>query len=115
VAGTILEIPEVRKRVSRLSVAEYHRLGEFNDKGRRTELIRGFVIDLDQVVLIGEGSLRRVIEELMAHYHTDRNHQGLGNTIIEPELPEFPAAGQIRCRERMAGMFRYYYRHQKAD
>jgi len=40
----ILEIPEVRQRVSALSVEEYHRLGEFNGKGRRTELIRGIVI-----------------------------------------------------------------------
>jgi Uma2 family endonuclease len=45
VTGTILEIPEVRQRVSPLSVAEYHRLGEFNEKGRRTELLRGFVIE----------------------------------------------------------------------
>jgi Uma2 family endonuclease len=40
----ILEIPEVRQRVSALSVEEYHRLGELNEKGRRTELIRGIVI-----------------------------------------------------------------------
>ncbi|MEO8353886.1 MAG: Uma2 family endonuclease [Chthoniobacteraceae bacterium] len=41
----ILEIPEVRQRVSPLSVEEYHRLGEFNENGRRTELIRGIVIE----------------------------------------------------------------------
>jgi Uma2 family endonuclease len=41
----ILEIPEVRERVSRLSVEEYHRLGELNEDGRRTELIRGIVIE----------------------------------------------------------------------
>lgn len=41
----ILDIPEVRQRVSRLSVAEYHQLGEFNENGRRTELIRGIVIE----------------------------------------------------------------------
>lgn len=41
----ILEIPEVRQRVSPLSVTEYHRLGEFNENGRRTELIRGIVIE----------------------------------------------------------------------
>lgn len=43
--SAILEIPEVRQRVSRLSVEEYHRLNEFNDNGRRTELIRGIVIE----------------------------------------------------------------------
>ena len=40
----ILEIPEVRERVSPLSVEEYHRLDEFNENGHRTELIRGIVI-----------------------------------------------------------------------
>src|SRR2546423_10819203 len=43
--SAILEIPEVRQRVSRLSVQEYHRLAEFNENGRRTELIRGIVIE----------------------------------------------------------------------
>ncbi|MBI2947398.1 MAG: Uma2 family endonuclease [Verrucomicrobia bacterium] len=41
----ILEIPEVRRRVSPLTVEKYHRLGEFNEHGRRTELIRGVVIE----------------------------------------------------------------------
>jgi Uma2 family endonuclease len=41
----ILELPEVRACVSRLSVAEYHQLGEFNENGRRTELIRGIQIE----------------------------------------------------------------------
>src|SRR5256714_8645642 len=43
--SAILEIPEVRQRVSPLTVEEYHRLGEFNENGRRTELIRGIVIE----------------------------------------------------------------------
>jgi Uma2 family endonuclease len=41
----ILDIPEVRQRVSALSVEDYHRLDEFNEKGRRTELIRGILIE----------------------------------------------------------------------
>lgn len=41
----ILDLAEVRKRVSPLSVEEYHRLGEYNENGRRTELIRGIVIE----------------------------------------------------------------------
>src|SRR5437773_10245269 len=43
--SAILEIPEVRRRVSPLSVEEYHRLDEFNENGRRTELVRGIVIE----------------------------------------------------------------------
>lgn len=41
----ILDLPEIRRRLSRLSVEEYHRLDEFNENGRRTELIRGLVIE----------------------------------------------------------------------
>src|ERR1039457_2773699 len=43
--SAILDIPEVRQRFSRLSVQEYHRLDEYNENGRRTELIRGIVIE----------------------------------------------------------------------
>ena len=43
--SAILELPEVRERVSPLSVEEYHRLGEYNERGKRTELIRGILIE----------------------------------------------------------------------
>ena len=43
--AAILDIPEVRQRISPLSIEEYHRLNEFNENGRRTELIRGLVIE----------------------------------------------------------------------
>lgn len=43
--STILDIPGVRERISRLSVEEYHRLDEYNENGRRTELIRGIGIE----------------------------------------------------------------------
>jgi Uma2 family endonuclease len=42
---TLLEIPEVRQRVSKLTIEQYHLLDEFNESGRRTELLRGFIID----------------------------------------------------------------------
>jgi Uma2 family endonuclease len=43
--AAFLDIPEVRQRLSHLSVEEYHRLDEYNENGRRTELIRGIVIE----------------------------------------------------------------------
>jgi Uma2 family endonuclease len=43
--AAILEIPEVLQRLSKLTVEEYHRLDEYNENGRRTELIRGHVIE----------------------------------------------------------------------
>jgi len=44
-ASQMLDIPEVRARISALSVADYHHLPELNENGRRTELIRGIVIE----------------------------------------------------------------------
>ena len=41
----MLEIPEVRARVSPVTVAQYHQFPERNENGRRTELIRGIVIE----------------------------------------------------------------------
>jgi Uma2 family endonuclease len=43
--AAILELPDVRQRISPLSVEEYHRLDEFNKRGRRTELIRGIILE----------------------------------------------------------------------
>ena len=42
---SILDLPSVRARVSRTSVEEYHRQPEFNENGKRTELIRGLVLE----------------------------------------------------------------------
>jgi Uma2 family endonuclease len=44
-ASTILEIPEMRARVSPVAVAQYQQFPEFNENGRRTELIRGVIIE----------------------------------------------------------------------
>jgi len=41
---SILELPEVRERVSRISVADYHKMDEFDESRKRTELIRGIVL-----------------------------------------------------------------------
>jgi hypothetical protein len=65
---------------------------------------------LDRLVLIGGSSLHRATSQFVAHYHGERNHQGLGNKIIAPEFARFPAAGAINCRKRLGGLLRYYYR-----
>jgi len=40
---------------------------------------------LDRVIPFGERRLRHVIDEFVAHYHRERNHQGLGNELIAPQ------------------------------
>jgi hypothetical protein len=62
------------------------------------------------MVMLGEPALSYVIQEYLAHYHAERNHQGLTNQLITPE-PDFGSqTGQIRRRERLGGLLRYYYR-----
>ena len=65
---------------------------------------------LDRLILFGERSLRNACREYVSHYHGERNHQGLGNRLIEPSGGTGTEPGPIECRERLGGMLRYYYR-----
>jgi transposase InsO family protein len=56
---------------------------------------------LDRLILFGEGSLRKANHEFMAHYHHERNHQGLGNRLIIPDKSHAGDGGEIRRRERL--------------
>ena len=40
----------------------------------------------------------------------ERNHQGLGNNLIEPGVEVGKIEGKVTCRNRLGGMLRYYYR-----
>jgi len=63
---------------------------------------------LDRLILFGERRLLHVLKEFAAHYHEERNHQGLGNDLIAPAPRAVGRAG-IRCRDRLGGLLRYYY------
>ncbi len=65
---------------------------------------------LDRLILFGEGSLRKAIREFTAHYHLERNHQGLGNQLIIPETRLAKCHGAIQRRQRLGGMLNYYHR-----
>jgi len=65
---------------------------------------------LNRMIFFGQASLRRAIGEFMAHYHEERNHQGLENRLIR-ELSRVGAnEGAIHRRPRLGGMLNYYYR-----
>ncbi len=50
------------------------------------------------------------IGEYVEHYHAERNHQGLDNTLIAPGLEVGELSGPaLRC-ERLGGMLNYYHR-----
>ena len=65
---------------------------------------------LDCMILFGEESLRTAIQNFIAHYHSERNHQGLANQLISPEAGHLRGAGKVQRRQRLGGMLNYYYR-----
>jgi transposase InsO family protein len=64
---------------------------------------------LDRVIPLGERHFRRAIMEFVAHFHLERNHQGLDNRLIA-RTPETNAAGRVRRRSRLGGLLNYYER-----
>ena len=65
---------------------------------------------LDRMILFGEASLRRALREYVSHYQTERNHQGVGNRLLEPLSNVGSANDPIHCREQLGGMLNFYYR-----
>ena len=64
---------------------------------------------LDRVLPLGERHLRYLIREFVEHYHWERNHQGIGNELIDQPSAQ-AATGYIRRRQRAGGVLSYYYR-----
>jgi transposase InsO family protein len=65
---------------------------------------------LERMILFGERSLWKAVGQFLMHYHRERNHQGLGNRLIEAGAEVGQINGKVQCRERLGGLLRYYYR-----
>src|SRR5437762_10985444 len=65
---------------------------------------------LERMIFFGEGSLRKAIAEFVAHYHLERNHQGLGNRLIVPIEATGETEETVQRRQRLGGMLNNYYR-----
>ncbi len=65
---------------------------------------------LDRFVPLSERHLRTAVTEYVVHYHTERNHQGLGNELITPLPASANDTGPIVSRERLGGILNYYCR-----
>ena len=48
--------------------------------------------------------------EFIHHYHGERNHQGLGNALLEAAECVGSPHGKVRCRKRLGGLLSYYHR-----
>jgi len=65
---------------------------------------------LNQMVLLGERHLRTTVCQYVEHYHLERNHQGLGNALVEAPEPHAITGSPVLRRKRLGGMLSYYYR-----
>ena len=65
---------------------------------------------LNRMMFVGEASLRRAVAEYMAHYHAERNHQGLNNRLIRRTRTVAAHDGVVHRRPRLGGMLNFYYR-----
>jgi transposase InsO family protein len=64
---------------------------------------------LHRVIPLGERHVRHAIDEFVMHYHHERNHQGIGNELIDG-VALAQTGGVVGCRQRLGGFLRYYYR-----
>jgi putative transposase len=64
---------------------------------------------LDRLVPLGERHFCRTLAAFVAHYHRERNHQGLGNELIDGVAGHQPC-GRVRRSQRIGGLLSYYYR-----
>ena len=54
--------------------------------------------------------LQNTIRQFDAHYHLERNHQGLENRLIVPMETKAETTGAVERRQRLGGLLNYYYR-----
>ena len=64
---------------------------------------------LDRLILFGEKAMCNAVREYLAHYHTERNHQGLDNELIVPleRPPDFET--EVKTTERLGGLLHSYH------
>jgi putative transposase len=63
---------------------------------------------LNRVIPFGERHVRRTIAEYVAHYHRERNDQGLDNELIDG-APQIDGGTRICRRPRLGGLLNHYY------
>ena len=72
---------------------------------------------LDNLIILGETNLRRILKNYTEHYHFERCHQGIENKIINSNNNDVLKHSQdtddpIEVKERLGGLLKYYYRQQ---
>ena len=65
------------------------------------------------MIFFGEAMLRRALTEFVAHYHAERNHQGVGNRLLRPEFGPAPNGDEVVRSERLGGLLNFYQRRHR--
>jgi putative transposase len=64
---------------------------------------------LNRMIFFGQASLQHAVSHFVAHYHIERNHQGLANRLLQPG-PITDTSHPVQRRQRLGGMLNYYHR-----
>jgi len=81
-----------------------------NCNAHAERFVRSIKFDcLHRMIPLGERHLRHAIREYVAHYHHERNHQGLANELIV-RVARPRAAGTVRRAQRLGGLLNFYHR-----
>ena len=54
--------------------------------------------------------MQHAIRHFVAHYHAERNHQGLDNRLPQPDSATVLPGQPIQRRQRLGGLLNYYHR-----
>ena len=65
---------------------------------------------LDQVVVLSERHLRRILRDYFSHYHRWRCHQSLEMDCSEPRAVQPPEVGEVVEVREAGGLYRHYER-----
>jgi putative transposase len=63
-----------------------------------------------RMIFFGRPSLERALAHYTAHYHEERNHQGLQNRLLKCSGGPIDRVGRVKRRERLGGMLSFYHR-----
>lgn len=64
---------------------------------------------LDQIIVLNQAHLRRVLNEFVLHYNTARPHQGLQQQLPVP-IAQVQSGASVQRRDRLGGIFHEYFR-----
>ena len=80
------------------------------DKETGSKENRASSLPTTQMVMLGERSLSYAIQQYLAYYHYERNHQGLDNHLIARAEGVGCHTGHVVRRQRLGGLLSYYHR-----